>query len=40
MKSDWLKNELKDYEEYGNKVYGFYVTYEETDNITSQEWGS
>ena len=39
MKHEHIKNEIKDYEDAGNKIYGFYVTYKTTDNITSQKWG-
>jgi hypothetical protein len=39
MKSEHIKKSIKEYESYGNKVYGFYVTYKETENITCQRWG-
>lgn len=39
MKREQLLERIRDYEGYGNKVYGFYVTYKHTDNITSQKWG-
>ena len=40
MKADYIRNEMKVYERAGNKIYGFYVTYKTTENITSQEWGT
>lgn len=39
MKIEWLKDTIGEYESAGNKIYGFYVTYRETKNITSQRWG-
>ena len=40
MKADYIRNEMKVYERAGNKIYGFYVTYKTTENITSQEFGT
>lgn len=39
MKREHLLERIRDYESYGNKVYGFYVTYKYTGNITTQKWG-
>ena len=39
MKTEWLKNTIDEYESAGNKIYGFYVTYKETENTTIQKWG-
>lgn len=34
-----LQDTFFDFERAGNRPYAFYVTYKETDNITSQKWG-
>ena len=39
MNRNDLNRHIKDIKDAGNELYGFYVTYKETDNITSQEWG-
>jgi len=40
MKRDYLEKEIKDFEKLGNRdVYGFYVTYNVSENSKSQEWG-
>ena len=39
MKREHLLEKIKEYEGCGNNVYGYYVTYKTTENITSQKWG-
>ena len=40
MKREELKKQIEQYESAGNKIYGFYVTYKPTENMTSQDWGT
>lgn len=40
MRRDYLEKEIKNFEEWGNRdVYGFYITYNVTENSKSQKWG-
>lgn len=39
MKREHLLEKIKKYEGCGNKVYGYYVAYKATENITTQKWG-
>lgn len=40
MKRNYLEKEIKDFEKFGNRdIYGFYVTYNMTENSKSQKWG-
>ena len=38
MKKQFVKDEIQDFIDARNKVHAYYVTYMETDNITSQYW--
>lgn len=38
MKKKFVKDEIQDFIEARNTVHAYYVTYMETDNITSQHW--
>ncbi len=40
MKREYLEKEIEDFEKLGNRdVYGFYVTYNVSENSKSQKWG-
>ena len=39
MTSQKIRNEIKDYEDKGHKIYGFYVTYNIDENMTCNDFG-